>query len=113
MLWCCESNACAVVDCSYYCSVSLPAAERGTHSLCYRAFASAVLDNNSYRLREEFLQAKSNGTVVSDTSVVTSVEEELYRVEDWLYEEETYDIMDAAVFEQEQRKLTGACVMKM
>ena len=47
--------------------------------------------------RDEVLVAASDGKLAEDAR--EAVEEALLVCEDWLYEEETYNIVDAAVFE--------------
>jgi molecular chaperone DnaK (HSP70) len=57
------------------------------------------LERTVYRLREELLQARSDGRVVADDSRVSAAESALARCEDWLYEEETYAIVEPSSFQ--------------
>ena len=65
----------------------------------------AVLDSTVYRLREQLLQALSDGRVVADNAQVRAAEGALARCEDWLYEEETYAIVEPSTFQDQLTEL--------
>lgn len=72
---------------------------RATIYICYNFACAVDAQSNAGRLgyRDEVLTAASEGKLEDDAREL--MEQALLACEDWLYEEETYDITDAAVFD--------------